>query len=113
LYDNIKLLTRKYQKGSRPVKNIEGKTLNTKEEQMSRPIEHFKNILNQEAPVNTYLSLHYSSLPCWLQYMLLEAICFADLVLLLFNMLYCHLLAFYTLLFFSETMRNYLKVHYP
>jgi hypothetical protein len=41
----------------------------------------------------------------------LEAICFADLVLLLFNMLYCHLLAFYTLLFFSETMRNYLKVH--
>ena len=52
LYDNIKLLTRKYQKGSRPVKNIEGKTLNTKEEQMSRWVEHFKNVLNQEAPVN-------------------------------------------------------------
>jgi hypothetical protein len=52
LYDNIKLLTRKYQKGGRPVKHIEGKTLNTKEEQMSRWVEHFKNILNQEAPVN-------------------------------------------------------------
>ena len=52
LYDNIKLLTRKYQKGSRPIKNIEGKTLSTKEEQMSRWVEHFKNILNQEAPVN-------------------------------------------------------------
>lgn len=34
LYDNIKLLTRKYQKGSRSVKNIDGKTLNTKEEQI-------------------------------------------------------------------------------
>ena len=52
LYDNIKLLTRKYQKGSRPVKHIEGKTLNTKEEQMSRWVEHFKNILNKEAPMN-------------------------------------------------------------
>ena len=52
LYDNIKLLTRKYQKGSRPVKHIEGTTLNTKEEQMSRWVEHFKIILNQEAPLN-------------------------------------------------------------
>jgi hypothetical protein len=52
LYDNIKLLTRNYQKGSRPVKNIERKTLNTKEEQMGRWVLHFKNILNQEAPVN-------------------------------------------------------------
>ena len=52
LYDNIKLLTRRYQKGSRPIKNIEGKTLKTKEDQMSRWVEHFKNILNQEAPMN-------------------------------------------------------------
>ena len=52
LYDSIKLLIRKYQKESRPIKNIEGITLNTKEEQMSRWVEHFKNILNQETPVN-------------------------------------------------------------
>ncbi|CAG2248329.1 unnamed protein product [Mytilus edulis] len=52
LYDNIKLLTGKYQKGSRPVKSKEGKTLNTHEEQMKRWVEHFKNVLNQDPPVN-------------------------------------------------------------
>ncbi|XP_076105822.1 uncharacterized protein LOC143074158 [Mytilus galloprovincialis] len=51
LYDNIKLLTGKYQKGSRPVKSKEGKTLNTHEEQMKRWVEHFKDVLNQDPPV--------------------------------------------------------------
>ncbi|CAC5424993.1 unnamed protein product [Mytilus coruscus] len=52
LYDNIKLLIGKYQKGSRPVKSKEGKTLNTHGEQMKRWVEHFKNVLNQDPPVN-------------------------------------------------------------
>ncbi|CAC5420128.1 unnamed protein product [Mytilus coruscus] len=52
LYDNIKLLTGKYQKGNRPVKSKEGKTLNTHEKQMKRWVEHFKNVLNQDPPVN-------------------------------------------------------------
>ncbi|CAG2220746.1 unnamed protein product [Mytilus edulis] len=51
LYDNIKLLTVKYQKGSRPVKSKEGKTLNTHEEQRKRWVEHFKDVLNQDQPV--------------------------------------------------------------
>ncbi|CAG2195883.1 unnamed protein product [Mytilus edulis] len=51
LYDNIKLLTGKYQKGSRPVESKEGKTHNTHEEQMKRWIEYFKNVLNQDPPV--------------------------------------------------------------
>ena len=40
------MLTGKHQKGSRPVKSKEGKTLNTHEEQMKRWVEHFKNVLN-------------------------------------------------------------------
>ncbi|CAC5404203.1 unnamed protein product [Mytilus coruscus] len=52
LYDNIKLQTGKYQKGSRPVNSKEGKTINTHEEQMKRWVEHFKNELNQDPPVN-------------------------------------------------------------
>ena len=52
LSDNIKLLTGKYQKGSIPVNSKEGKTLNTHEEQMKRLVEHFKNVLNQNPPVN-------------------------------------------------------------
>ncbi|CAG2219222.1 PEPT1 [Mytilus edulis] len=52
LYNNIKLRTGKYQKGSRPVKSKEGKTLNTHKEQMKKWVEHFKNVLNQESPVN-------------------------------------------------------------
>ncbi|XP_021366220.1 uncharacterized protein LOC110458686 [Mizuhopecten yessoensis] len=52
LYDTIKLLTGKYQKGCRPVKSKEGKTLNTHEEQMKRWVEHFRNVLNKEPPVN-------------------------------------------------------------
>ncbi|VDI37318.1 Hypothetical predicted protein [Mytilus galloprovincialis] len=50
LYDNIKLLIRKYQKGRRPVKSKEGKTLNTHKEQMKRWVEHFKDVLNQDPP---------------------------------------------------------------
>ncbi|CAC5411408.1 unnamed protein product [Mytilus coruscus] len=57
LYDNIKLLTGKYQKGCRPVKRKEGKTLNAHEEQMKRWVEHFKNVLNQDLPVNKADSL--------------------------------------------------------
>ncbi|CAG2185440.1 unnamed protein product [Mytilus edulis] len=51
LYDNIKLLTGKHQKGSRPVKSTEGKTLNTHERQMKRWVEHFNDVLNQDPPV--------------------------------------------------------------
>ncbi|CAC5407057.1 unnamed protein product [Mytilus coruscus] len=52
LYDNIKLLTENYQKGRRPVKRKEGKTLNAHEEQIKRWVEHFKNVLKQDPPVN-------------------------------------------------------------
>ncbi|CAG2214685.1 unnamed protein product [Mytilus edulis] len=52
LYGNFTLLTGKYQKGSRPVKCKEEKTLNTHVKQMKRWVEHFKNVLNQDPPVN-------------------------------------------------------------
>lgn len=35
LYDNIQLLTRKYQKGSHPIKDKEGKTLKIQQEQLA------------------------------------------------------------------------------
>ena len=51
LYDNIRSLTNKFRKSSRPVKDKNGRTLKTHEEQMSRWVEHFKAVLNQEPPI--------------------------------------------------------------
>lgn len=48
--NNIQLLTRKYQKRSHPIKDKEGSTLETQQEQMSRLVEHFRNLLNQSPP---------------------------------------------------------------
>lgn len=50
LYDNIRLLTKKYQRGNHPVKDKGGRILNTQEEQMKRWVEHFSHLLNQPSP---------------------------------------------------------------
>ena len=50
LYDNIRVLTNKFKKSSRPVKDKLGNTLKTAEEQMKRWVEHFKEVLNQPPP---------------------------------------------------------------
>ena len=52
LYDTTKLLAKKQNKATRPVKDKEGKTLTTAEGQMKRWVEHFKNLLNQEPPTD-------------------------------------------------------------
>ena len=44
------MLTNKFKKSSRPVKDKLGNTLKTTEEQMKRWVEHFKEVLNQPPP---------------------------------------------------------------
>ena len=51
LHDNIRLLTNNFKTSSRPVKDKEGDTFNTKEEQMMRWVEHFK-VLKQQPPTH-------------------------------------------------------------
>lgn len=46
LYDTIRLLTKKYQRGNHPVKDKGGRTLNTQEKLMKRWVEHFSHLLN-------------------------------------------------------------------
>ena len=50
LYDNIRLLTNKFKTCSRPVKDKNGITLKTTDEQRKRWVEHFTEVLNQEPP---------------------------------------------------------------
>jgi hypothetical protein len=50
LFENIKKLVGKYQQTSRPVKDKEGKTLYSIQEQVSRWTEHFKELLNRPVP---------------------------------------------------------------
>ena len=51
LYDVIRSLTNKFRKGSHPIKDKNGKTLKTPEEQMKRWIEPLNSVLNQQPPV--------------------------------------------------------------
>lgn len=46
------LLTNKFKKSCRPVKDNDRNTLKTKEEQMKRWIRHFKDDLNQQPPTH-------------------------------------------------------------
>ncbi len=52
LYDTTRILAGKNKKPSRPIKNTKGEVLSTKEEQLQRWAEHFKNLLNQPPPTN-------------------------------------------------------------
>jgi len=52
LYDTTKKLTGKYNKADRPIKDKEGNTLTTTEDQTKRWAEHFHELLNRPAPTN-------------------------------------------------------------
>ena len=52
LYDITKKLSGKYNKTERPVKDKQGKTIPSTEQQMNRWAEHFEELLNRPAPPN-------------------------------------------------------------
>ncbi|VDP58510.1 unnamed protein product [Schistosoma curassoni] len=53
LYDTTKKLAGNYRKPERPVKSKEGKVITNIGEQRKRWVEHFKELLNRPAPLNT------------------------------------------------------------
>ncbi|VDP04124.1 unnamed protein product [Schistosoma margrebowiei] len=52
LYDMTKKLSENHRKPERPVKSKEGEVITNIEEQWNRWVEHFKELLNQPAPLN-------------------------------------------------------------
>ncbi|XP_043922942.1 uncharacterized protein LOC122798228, partial [Protopterus annectens] len=52
LYDITKQLSGKYSKPERPVKDKQGKTINSIEHQLKRWVEHFEELLNRPSPLN-------------------------------------------------------------
>ena len=52
LYDTTKKLCGKFQQGSQPVKDKEGNSLKTMEQQSKRWVEHFEELLNRPEPAN-------------------------------------------------------------
>ncbi|XP_043921714.1 cyclic nucleotide-gated cation channel beta-3 [Protopterus annectens] len=52
LYDITKRLSGKYSKPERPVKDKQGKTINSIEHQLKRWVEHFEELLNRPSPLN-------------------------------------------------------------
>ncbi|VDP83450.1 unnamed protein product, partial [Schistosoma curassoni] len=53
LYDTTKKLAGNRRKPERPVKRKEGKVITNIEEQRNRWVEHFKELLNRPAPLNS------------------------------------------------------------
>ncbi|VDO96200.1 unnamed protein product [Schistosoma margrebowiei] len=53
LYDTTKKLAGKCGKGERKVRDKEGKTNNETQEQRKRWVEHFEELLNKPAPLNS------------------------------------------------------------
>ncbi|CAH8472212.1 unnamed protein product [Schistosoma guineensis] len=53
LCDTTKKLARNYRRSERPVKNKEGKIITNVKEQRNRWVEHFKELLNRPAPLNS------------------------------------------------------------
>ncbi|XP_032397549.1 uncharacterized protein LOC116705458 [Etheostoma spectabile] len=52
LYDITKRLSGKFSKPERPVKDKQGNTINSQDQQMTRWAEHFEDLLNRPAPPN-------------------------------------------------------------
>lgn len=52
LYDTTKRLSGKFSKPERPVKDKQGNTINSLDQQMTRWAEHFEELLNRPAPPN-------------------------------------------------------------
>jgi len=50
LYNTTKKISARYQLTDKPIKDKEGKTLTTAEEQLKRKVEHFSELLNSPAP---------------------------------------------------------------
>ncbi|VDO54676.1 unnamed protein product [Schistosoma margrebowiei] len=53
LYDTTKKLAGNYRKPGRPVESKDGKVITNIEEQRNRWVEHFKELLNRPAPLNS------------------------------------------------------------